>query len=79
MARLEVLKDDALTPEFLTQVQEIESSGGDATFLRVFGHRADMFGSFLQFYFPSQEGGVLDVVFKEKVRLYIAHLNDCLT
>lgn len=77
MARLEVLKDEALTPEFLTQVKEIESSGGNANFMRVFGHRPDMFGAYLNFYFPSQEGGVLDVTFKEKVRLYIANLNDC--
>ncbi len=79
MARVEILKDEALSPQFRTQVKEVESAGGDATFLRVFGHREDMFSAFLQFYFPSQEGGVLDVVFKEKVRLYVAHLNDCAT
>jgi hypothetical protein len=77
MSILKVLKDEELSPDFLSQVKEIESTGGDATYLRVFAHREDMFKSFFQFYFPAQEGGVLDVVFKEKVRLYVAHLNEC--
>ena len=77
MPRLKVLKNEELSEEFRAQVEQMELSGGNATQLRVLGHRADMFQGYLQWYFDANEGGVLSPALKETVRLHIAKLNDC--
>jgi len=77
MPRLKVLNDEELPVEVRSQVEQMESAGEDATYLRVLGLRADMFQGYLQWYFAAHEGGLLSPMLKETVRLYIAQLNDC--
>jgi hypothetical protein len=79
MDRIRLLKDEELAPATLSQVKAIEHAGGDASVLRVLGHRQDMFDPYFMFYYPSHEGGIVEADLKELVRLKIARLNDCST
>lgn len=79
MPRLKLLKNEALSPEFRTLVEQSESEGKDATSLRVFANRPDMMQGYLQWYFGAHSGGILPLTLKEIVRLRIAQLNDCAT
>jgi len=79
MPRIRLLEDSELSPEALTQVKQVEDSGGDASVLRATSHREDMFNQYFSFYYPSHEGGIIEPELKELVRLKIARLNDCFT
>jgi hypothetical protein len=76
---LEVLKNEALSPEFLAQVEQTEAAGKDAVALRVFAHRPDMMLGYMGWYYGAHSGGILPITLKEIVRLRIAQLNDCNT
>ena len=79
MSRLSVLPEDQLTPELSALAEQAESLHIPATVFQVFGHCPELFQSFLQFYFPWHERGVVPPVIKELVRLRIAQLNKCVT
>lgn len=52
--------------------------GGRAgEFIRAFAHQPDVLRSFLAFYNPLRDSGLLDPVLKETVRIRIAQLNGC--
>lgn len=79
MPRVRLLADDELNPEALQQVQATEAAGADATALRAFANRPDMFADYFNFYYPSHQQGIVEAQLKELVRLKIARLNDCFT
>lgn len=79
MSRIRLLDDAELNPAVREQVQAVEAAGKDASVLRAVGHRQDMFDKYFQFYYPTHNGGVIEPVLKELVRLKIARLNDCFT
>ncbi|MBM4203605.1 MAG: hypothetical protein FJ194_05560 [Gammaproteobacteria bacterium] len=79
MSRIRLLADAELDPNVREQVLAVESAGKDASVLRAVGHRQDMFDKYFQFYYPTHNGGVIEPVLKELVRLRIARLNDCFT
>jgi hypothetical protein len=79
MSRLSPLDDDQLTPEFREKTKAAEASGDYSALWRVLGHRAELIDGFFKWYEPMHNGGVLDPVIKELVRLRIAGLNQCLT
>jgi hypothetical protein len=79
MSRIRLLDDAELAPESRARVQAVEAAGADASVLRAVGHRQDMFDRYFAFYYPAHQGGLVEPVLKELVRLKIARLNDCFT
>ena len=79
MSRLSIPGDEQLTGEMRKQAESIDATGADSTVLRVLGHRPDMIESYFKFYYPLHNGGIVDPMLKELVRLRIAALNQCLT
>jgi len=73
MARLPPLPTDAIAS---TDLRDLHRRTGDEMFA-VYGHSAEAFGRFLEFYRPLKYGGELPFALKELVRLKIAGLNDC--
>lgn len=72
MARISLI-DPADLPEDLRPLM-----GGKAgEFIQAFAHRPEMLRSFLAFYNPLRDGGLLDPVLKETVRIRVAQLNNC--
>jgi alkylhydroperoxidase family enzyme len=79
MSRIRLLTDPELSEEARTRVQAVEAAGADASALRAFAHRQDMFDRYFAFYYPAHRDGLIEPALKELVRLKIARLNDCFT
>lgn len=79
MSRIELLEDEALPPDALAQVRQVEANGGDASVLRAVAHLPELFNAYFAFYYPAHQGGLVEPELKELVRLKIARLNDCFT
>lgn len=79
MARIRLKEDEELEPPVREQVKKLEAAGVDASNLRGFAHRQDLFDSYFQFYLPAREGKTVEAELIELVRLKIARHNDCFT
>ncbi len=79
MPRVRLLANEELGADTLQQVQATEAAGADATALRAFANRPDMFADYFKFYYPAHQEGIVKPELKELVRLKIARLNDCFT
>ena len=81
MTRLSIPTKDQLTPEWAALAEQAETTPPyvSATVYEVLGHCPELFQSYLQFYNPWHEGGMVSPVLKELVRLKIAQLNHCMT
>ncbi len=79
MSRIRLLEDHELSDTARQQALAVEAAGKDASVLRAVGHRQEMFDKYFQFYYPTHNGGVVEPVLKELVRLKVARLNDCFT
>ncbi len=79
MSRLSPLDDNQLTPEFREKAAAAEASGDHSALWRVLGHQPELIDGFFKWYYPLHDGGIVDPVIKELVRLRIAGLNQCLT
>ena len=72
MSRISLI-DQADLPEDLRLL--MGRRAGD--FIRAFAHQPDLLRSFIAFYNPLRDTGLLDPVLKEVVRIRIAQLNGC--
>lgn len=72
MARISLI-DPADLPEDLRPL--MGSKAGE--FIQAFAHRPDLLRSFLAYYNPLRDSGLLDPVLKETVRIRVAQLNNC--
>lgn len=79
MPRISLKNDEELSETARETIRSIEAAGSDASVLRAVGHRQEMFDQYFKFYYPAHQGGIVEPVLKELVRLKIARLNDCFT
>ena len=79
MARIRLLSDDELTPDFRDMVDAATAHNQNPDIFRALGHLPDAFKAFWEFYTPLRLEGLLGPKLKELVRLKIASLNACAT
>ncbi len=72
MSRISLI-DEADLPDDLRRLMGRRAG----EFVRAFAHQPDLLRSFLAFYNPLRDTGLLDPVLKETVRIRIAQLNGC--
>lgn len=79
MARIRLLADEELEPEFRDMVDAATAHNQNPAIFRAVGHLPDAFKAFWDFYTPLRLEGLLGPRLKELVRLKIASLNACTT
>ena len=72
MARIHLVDPDKLPPDLHSMMG---SRAGE--FIQAFAHRPEVLRSFLAFYNPLRDSGLIDPVLKETVRIRVAQLNGC--
>lgn len=79
LARVRLLRDEALSDSTRSAVQAMEARGHDTSTLRGLANAQAFFDSYFQFYGPAREGRSIPAELIELVRLRIARHNDCFT
>ena len=79
MSRITLKENHELDEQILTQVKHVESLGGDASTMRGFAHRQEMFNGYFKWYQQARKGDAVEEELIELVRLKIARMNDCFT
>lgn len=79
MSRIRLPEASELSAEVAGRVAKIEAAGGDASTIKAFSYRQELFDTYFKFYEPAHNEGVVEPQLKELVRLKIARLNDCFT
>lgn len=71
--RLRLLSNEELPPGWAARLRADEQND----ILRVFGHNAELFKRWNEFYGPIMRDGAVPMRVKELMRLRIARLNEC--
>jgi hypothetical protein len=78
MARLSLVDEKHMSPQFAQLVEQVRGTDGYVNFLSIMAHRQEAFEPMWKSYVDMFEGGIVEPPLKELVRIKIAYLNGCL-
>ena len=78
MARLSLVDEKQMSPQFAQLVERVRGADGYVNFLSMMAHRQEVVEPMWKAYVDMFEEGIVEPPLKELVRIKIASLNGCL-